>query len=127
MKARFTRLRNLIIGGMALNALLALLVSLGVILARTSWSARYEPGFPSDMLVVKNAGQDKLRGVRLVLDGRFVHEVRLLGPGVHGFEIQRAFEDAQENRPPSGYRPRALRIQHEDGVEEVQVQQLESS
>lgn len=127
MTERFTRARTLIVGAMILNAVLALSVSLGIFLARTSWSARYEPGFPSDMLVLKNAGGDKLREVRLVLDGRFTHRVRALGPGVHGFEIQRAFEDAQENRPPSGYIPRELVILHARGVEEMKVDEREGS
>lgn len=110
---------------MGANVVLAVALFAFIELSRPSLSARYEPGFPSNMLIVKNTGA-RLVDVRLVIDGRFVHRTRALDPGVHGFEVQRAFEDDLEARPEAHYVPERLRVEHAAGAQEILVAQRRS-
>lgn len=120
-EAVLDRVRRWIVIAMVVNVFLAGGLALAIELSRTSLSARYEPGFPSDMLMVKNGGEQRLFDVVLEIDGRYLHQVRSLRPGVHGFEVQRAFEDRQENRPAAGYVPRLLKVMHRGGQETIEV------
>ena len=108
-----------VVAAMVVNGLIAIAVATAIIANRPSLRASYEPGFPADLLVLSNRGTK--REVVLLLDDRYAHRVRTLGPGIHGFEVQRAFEDDQANPPQAGYVPRRLLVMHGDGREEVEI------
>jgi hypothetical protein len=73
----------------------------------------FEEGFPSNMLILRNYDASPLRDVRIVLDGRFVHEVEeIAGDATIGFELDREFRDEAGHPPDDDYRPRSVQLQH---------------
>lgn len=118
---KYAQMRRLVWAAMVLNAVVALGVAITVVAIRPTLSARFEPGFPSDMLLVKNGTGARLEEVVLELDQRWVARVRRLEPGVRGFELKHAFEDVSEARPPNGYVPRSLTVSHSEGSATIEV------
>jgi hypothetical protein len=98
-----------VVGAVAANALLALLLGAILHVERPRLSARFDPGFPADLLVIHNEGR-ALEAARLVLDDRFVHRVDALSPGTRTFELRRLFVGPDGEPPAPDYVPRRLRI-----------------
>ncbi|MEL6185431.1 MAG: hypothetical protein AAFU79_12480, partial [Myxococcota bacterium] len=93
-------------------------------LSRTTWSAHYRPGFPQNMLMVKNGSGRVAREVELVLDGRWYYRPGDLSPGAHGFPLRQVFESEDNAQFPSGYVPRQLLIVYRGGSEDLEVKAL---
>lgn len=125
-EGRFRAYRGAILAGVVVNAVVALSLAAGMYLARTTWSAHYRPGFPLDMLMVKNGSGRVASDVELVLDGRWIYRPGDLSPGAHGFPLRQVFEDAESERFPTGYVPRRLHIAYQGGSEDLAVEALGS-
>lgn len=106
---------------MLLNALASVILAIVVAQSGPKVSARFERGFISDRLVLKNRSSSALNTVFLELDGRYIFRIPKISPGVQSFDLQRVFEDSEANRPGPGYVPRRLRIIYEGGEEEIPV------
>ena len=115
------RPKQLILGAMVANILLALVLGIVIAGSKSFLHAQFEPGFPSDMLVVRHKGRRDLRNVLLELDGRFIHRVPVLRKGTVAFEVPGFFEDEQRRSPGKGFRPHRLRVVHATVVEEIEV------
>ena len=76
--------------------------------------AWFEPGFPSNMVVLRNNEDGALEDVTLVLDLRYSMSLTELEPGISGLEVNREFRDNQNKAPKEDYRPERL-IVHVDG------------
>jgi hypothetical protein len=112
--SRFMKMRVWIVTALALDVLLTLgfvLFSGGRPLDVVVW---FEPGFPANMLVVRNEGSYALRNATLVLDGRYTLAVDKIDRGLNGYEVNRAFKDNQDFSPPDSYKPRELEIRVEE-------------
>lgn len=70
----------------------------------------YQPGFPSNMLVVKNEGGRALKDVTLLLDNRYIFKAEQLDNGVNGFEVNHVFHDSNDLTPSDTYRPHEVEI-----------------
>lgn len=108
--SRFLKMRVWIVGILALDVVLTLafvLLSGGRSLDVVVW---YKPGFPANMLVVKNETGDVLEDVKLVLDGRYAHQVDRIDRGLNGFDVNQLFRDASDGTPPDTYRPSQLQL-----------------
>ncbi len=104
---RFARMRIWLVGAFAADVLLTLMVVLssGADLEADAW---FKPGFPSDLIVVRN--EEPLSDVVITLDGRWVHRKSYLAPGVRGLDVRDDFRDDAEARPEPGYRPKVIQI-----------------
>jgi hypothetical protein len=119
--SRFGRMRVWILAVFGLDVL-------GVVLFVALASGRpmdlevwFQPGFPSNMLVIRNEGASALEDVQLVLDGRYQLSVERLAPGLQGFEVNRAFRDASNLAPPEDYRPEELLVSTGGGTARIPV------
>src|SRR5947209_5716686 len=70
----------------------------------------YQPGFPSNMLVVRNDGGSALKDVTLVLDNKYTATVERIDKGPNGFEVNHVFRDKEDFAPPDSYRPAQVEI-----------------
>ncbi len=124
--SRFTRMRIWIGTVLAADVLLTFLF-VGVVgsqaMALEVW---FEPGFPSNLLVVRNQGNDVLEDVFLVLDDRYTLRVPRLDPGPNGFEINREFHDKDDFGPPDDYMPSSLEVVSSNDKMHIQVKKREA-
>ena len=115
--SRFGRMRVWILAVFALDVagvVLFVALSSGRPLDLEVW---FQAGFPSNMLVIRNEGSSALEQVELLLDDRYRLKVERLSPGLQGFEVSRAFRDAQDLAPPEDYRPQQVQVTtHGDSV-----------
>ena len=107
---RFARLRIWILGIFTIDVLATLIFVFSVGGRAIDLEVWFEQGFPSNMLVVRNEEGAPLKDVLLLLDNRYRLEVKLLKPGLQGFEVNRQFRDAEELTPSEDYRPRRLEV-----------------
>lgn len=121
-KGRFQKLRIWII----LIFIVDVVGTVGFVASGDSAAGRFEawfqPGFPSNMVVVRNLGQRSVDDVMLVLDGQFRTKVATLQPGPTGLQIDTEFRDGIGGSPPDSYLPKRLEIRTADRlVAEVKV------
>lgn len=118
--SRFLKMRVWIVGILALDLVLTLSF---VLMSGQSFDVEvwFEPGFPSNMLVVKNQTGDPLEDVTLVLDGRYTLQVDRIEEGPNGFEVNHAFHDAQDSPPVDTYRPAQLELRIKSHVVRVPI------
>lgn len=81
----------------------------------------FEPGFPANMLVLRNETGAVLEDATLVLDGKYTLEVERIERGLNGFEVNHAFRDAQEFAPSDKYRPVSLEIRVDGDAVSLQI------
>ena len=112
-------MRILVIAAVVCNTVVALSLAVTVYAGRSTLSARYKLGFPSDMLVLENRLTKK--DVVLTLDNRFSNRVVKLTSGLHVFEVQRSFADARDVAPEWGYLPVKLHVSYQGGKEEIEI------
>jgi hypothetical protein len=115
---RYARMRLWVVAFVAVDAL----CTVGFLWAssgRPALEVWYEVGFPSNMLILRNRDDDPLRGVQILLDGRYgLQAEEIPADSVTGFEIDREFRDREGRTPGAQYRPRTARITR-DGKTEV--------
>lgn len=70
----------------------------------------FQPGFPANMLVVRNDGSAPLNDATLVLDEKYLLTVERIEKGPNGYEVSSLFRDKEDQRPPDTYRPVVLRM-----------------
>lgn len=109
--SRFARLRMGVLAVFAVDVLAVLVFVLGSGGRPLDLEVWFQPGFPSNMLVVRNEGSRPLEDVKLLLDGRYGLEVLSLPVGLQGFEVNRDFRDADNLAPEEDYRPQTLRVE----------------
>jgi hypothetical protein len=80
----------------------------------------FEPGFPSNMLVVRNQ-ESPVSNAILVLDERYRLSVERIDVGVNGYEVNRAFRDSSDASPPDSYKPQKLVIKFGGGTYDFSV------
>lgn len=107
--SRFMKMRVWIVGVLGLDVLLTVgfVLFSGSALEVSAW---FEPGFPANMLVVKNETGDALEEAILVLDNRYTLQVDRIETGVNGYDVNQAFRDEQDFTPPSSYKPAMLEL-----------------
>lgn len=118
---RFARSRRVVYVAVAANAILAIGLAIGIHLTQPIVEARFDRGFPADLLVVRNLAERPLTRVELELDQTYVYRTEALEPGTRTFDLRRSFRDDEGTPPPIGYVPRRLRVAHARGVEAVPV------
>jgi hypothetical protein len=84
-------------------------------------SVWYQPGFPSNMLVVKNEGGRPLKDVTLILDNRYSAVVDKIDRGPNGFELNHVFRDKDDFAPPDSYKPAQVEIRVDRDVVRVPI------
>src|SRR5438874_2175982 len=107
---RFMKMRVWIVALLAVDMLATLgfvLLPGGTPLNLVVW---YQPGFPSNLLVVKNEGGSALKDVTLILDNRYTATVERIDKGPNGFEVNHVFRDKDDFAPPDTYKPAQLEI-----------------
>jgi hypothetical protein len=112
--SRFMRMRVWIfslLGADVLVTIMFVLFSGGRALDVDVW---FEPGFPANILVVRNEEGDPLPNATLVLDGRYRLTVDQIERGANGYEVNRVFRDSQDASPPDSYKPQQLEIWVDD-------------
>lgn len=117
---RFMRMRVWIVALLSIDviATIAFVVVSGI---RTfDVDVWFEPGFPSNMLVVRNQEQI-VSNATLVLDEKYRLSVERIEVGLNGYEVNRAFRDAQDISPPDSYKPRKLEIRFGGGAYDFSV------
>lgn len=107
---RFARMRLWIMGAFGLDVVLVVALATVIGARAIDVDVWFQPGFPSDMLVVRNEGGDVLRDVQFVLDDRYRLRVDALPLGLQGFEVSRDFRDASGTPPGRGYEPRVVEV-----------------
>jgi len=116
---RWARMRLWVLAALGLDAVL----TVGAVLALSGSpqvEAWFEPGFPADMVIVRNLDDSPLRDVELVIDQRYRHRVALIPEeGTTGFDLRREFEDAKGRGPDQDYVPRSLVVTHSRGRREI--------
>jgi hypothetical protein len=95
---------------LGLDVLLVSAVALALHRTPTDLEAWVEVSYPVSFVVVRHSGDTPLRNVRLVLDGRYVHNASKVAPGLNGFELVRDFEDHEGLTPTNDYSPQALEV-----------------
>lgn len=107
---RFARMRVWILAILAADVCLVALLAARIGSTPLDLEVWYEPGFPSNLLIVRNQEKAALSPVTLVLDGRYELRLERLEPGVRGFEVSREFRDAQQRVPADDYRPATVEV-----------------
>jgi len=115
---RLERLRKLVLGALAAQTLLTLVYVVAASGRDSPFDAWYQPGFPSNLVVVHYHGSRDLPDVRVVLDDRFEATIPHLAPGPNGLQIDRDFA-ADGRAPAADYRPTRLEVRVKDDHYEV--------
>jgi hypothetical protein len=118
-QSRFMKMRIWIVAVLAIDAM----VTLGFVFVaggHPNVVAWYQPGFPANMLVVRNEG-GYLKDATLVLDNRYTYAVERIDKGLNGFDVNHAFRDKDDFTPPESYRPRELEIRVKNDAVKVLV------
>ena len=120
-KGRYQKIRVWILFVFALDVLFTVAFVASSDPGSERFEAWFQPGFPSNMVVIRNLGERSADDVLLILDGRFRSKVATLVPGPTGLQIDTEFRDGVGGSPPDSYLPRRLEIRFGDTVAEVRV------
>lgn len=120
--AQVTARRRRIVILAAANLVLAVAIAVGLWLTEPILSARFDPGFPADLVVVRNLGSRPMDAVVLTLDGRYVHRLGHLPAGPQVPVVLDEFVDQGSYSPVEGYVPHRLEVRHAGGVEAVLIE-----
>lgn len=111
--SRFAKMRVWIIAILALDAILTVTYVIQSGAKPLDVVVWFEPGFPANMLVLRNEGGEPLEDVTLILDRKYELEVERIEEGLNGYEVNRAFRDREDLGPPESYAPKELEIRIE--------------
>jgi hypothetical protein len=117
---RFGKMRMWITGIVGLDVIVTILLvffATGPSLAVDAW---YEEAFPSNLIVLRNRG-DELKDVEVVVDTKYHAKVSTLQKGATGLEIDREFRDNLDFAPPATYTPKLLVIHAEGHTRQVEL------
>ncbi|MEM1022243.1 MAG: hypothetical protein AAGD10_19685 [Myxococcota bacterium] len=119
---RWARMRIWVLVILGLDAVLTV-VGVLAFSASPRVEAWFEPGFPHDMVIVRNLDDSPLRDVVLLIDGRFRHRVdKIPAEGSSGFDLVRDFADGTGRGPDDGYVPQTLVVTHTRGEREIALE-----
>ncbi len=112
-KDRYARFRLMILGVVLVNILVSFVLFFSIGRRDVEADLWFKPGFPNDLVVIRNESGGIMRDVQIVLDGRYRATVRLLKPGVKGLILNSEFFDTSQETPETGYKPRKAEIRHD--------------
>lgn len=115
-ETRYAKMRIWIVGALVADVVGTLLFVLLASDAPPAIEAWYQPGFPANMVVIRNQSGAAIREVELLIDDRYRAKMDRLIPGPNGLRFNTDFKDRDDRVPPSGYAPKTLEIRARDEV-----------